>query len=116
VGERPYVTSNAIRRYADAFTIGILSRMSVTPGSPSGAGGSLRPNRVSIWPTDDGRYGVDFTYHGPTGYVDAERAEVVLGEAGVRTQFRQELDQAWTVRFGPIERDDMRALLDRYAW
>jgi hypothetical protein len=48
--------------------------------------------------------------------VDAERAEVVLGEAGVRTQFRQELDQAWTVRFGPIERNDMRPLLDRYAW
>jgi hypothetical protein len=27
-----------------------------------------------------------------------------------------ELDSAWTVRFGPLPRDHMRAVLDQYAW
>jgi hypothetical protein len=77
---------------------------------------SLQPNRVSIWPVENGHYGIDFTYHGATGYSDAETAERVLGEAGLRTSFRQELDCAWTVRFGPLPRDHMRAVLDRFAW
>jgi hypothetical protein len=80
------------------------------------AGQSLHPNRVSIWPVEGEGFGVDFTYHGATGYIDAEAAERVLNGHGLRTRFIQELDGAWTVRFGPIPRDPMRAVLDRFAW
>ncbi len=76
----------------------------------------LRPSRVAIWPVEGSGYGVDFTYHGATGYSDAEQAERILAGHGIETSFRQELDRAWTVRFGPIPRDAMRDLLDRYAW
>ena len=62
----------------------------------------LRPNRVSIWPLESGGYGIDFTYHGADGYNDAETAEQMLQAAGFATTFRQELDGAWTVRFGPL--------------
>ncbi len=75
-----------------------------------------RPSRVAIWPVSEGRYGVDLSYHGPTGFRDAEIAESALAAGGIKTTFRQELDSAWTVRFGPIPRDAMRLLLDRYAW
>ena len=37
-------------------------------------------------------------------------------QAGLTTCFRQELDGAWTVRFGPLARDQMRAVLDHFAW
>lgn len=86
--------------------------------STSGAqtGHSLSPNRVSIWPVERGGYGIDFTYHGATGYVDAETAEQMLQAAGLTTKFIQELDGAWTVRFGPLPREQMRAVLDHYAW
>lgn len=77
---------------------------------------SLHPNRVSIWPVEVGGYGIDFTYHGPTGYTAAEAAEEILRLNGLRTTFRQELDGAWTVRFGPLPRAEMRAALDRFAW
>ena len=40
----------------------------------------------------------------------------MLQAAGLTTSFRQELDSAWTVRFGPLPRDHMRAVLDQYAW
>lgn len=77
---------------------------------------SLRPDRISIWPVENGGYGIDFTYHGATGYADAERAERVLSGHDVATGFRQELDSAWTVRIGPLKREHMRAVLDRFAW
>jgi hypothetical protein len=77
---------------------------------------SLHPSRVSIWPVETGGYGIDFTYHGATGYKDAEFAESVLQAGGLPTTFRQELDGAWTVRFGPLPREHMREVLDRFAW
>jgi len=58
-------------------------------------------------------FGIDFTYQAATGYSDAETAERVLGAHELRTQLRQELDGAWTVRFGPLPREHMRAMLDR---
>jgi hypothetical protein len=90
--------------------MGDLVKVGAAPGR------NLQPNRVSIWPVESGEYGIDFTYHGATGYSDAETAERILGEAGLTTSFRQELDSAWTVRFGPLARDHMRAVLDRFAW
>ena len=39
------------------------------------AGRTLHPNRVSIWPVEGSGFGIDFTYHGATGYTDAETAE-----------------------------------------
>jgi hypothetical protein len=42
--------------------------------SEPGAGRSLNPNRISIWPVERGGYGIDFTYYGATGYTDAETA------------------------------------------
>lgn len=77
---------------------------------------SLGPNRVAIWPVEPHGFGIDFTYHGATGYADAESAQRVLEGGGLRTRFQQEIDGAWTVRFGPLGRDQMRMVLDRYAW
>jgi hypothetical protein len=59
---------------------------------------------------------MNFTYHGATGYRDAEAAEAILRFNGLKTSFRQELDGSWTVRFGPLPRDEMRAVLDQFAW
>jgi hypothetical protein len=87
----------------------------VIPATPRAAQG-LHPNRVAIWPVEGEGYGVDFTYHGVTGYSDAEAAQRVLDGHGLRTRFNQELDGAWSVRFGPIPRDAMREVLDRFAW
>lgn len=77
---------------------------------------SLRPNRVSIWPIDDERFGIDLSYHGVTGYSDAEFACTVLNGSGYKTTFRQELDGAWSVRLGPLPRIAMYEALYRFAF
>jgi hypothetical protein len=56
------------------------------------------PDRLSIWPLDDGRFGVDVTYEGATGYELASRHEAGLQRVGIPYSFRQELGGAWTVR------------------
>jgi hypothetical protein len=69
------------------------------------------PDRVAIWPMDDGRYGLDATFQGTSGYERVERHEAVLTQASVRWSLRQELDGGWTLRFGPISAADVSAAL-----
>jgi hypothetical protein len=59
---------------------------------------SPKPDRVTIWPLDDTRFGVDVTYEGASGYELASRHEAALTGAGLQHSFRQELGGAWTVR------------------
>jgi hypothetical protein len=40
--------------------------------TPDASARNLHPNRISIWPVESGAFGIDFTYHGATGYRDAE--------------------------------------------
>lgn len=56
------------------------------------------PDRVSVWPLEGDRFGVDVTYEGATGYELASRHEDALEAAGIPHSFRQELGGSWTVR------------------
>jgi hypothetical protein len=61
------------------------------------------PDRVTIWPIEDGTFGVDATFQGVTGYQHAELHEQVLKLREVRCTLRQELDGGWTIRLGRAE-------------
>ena len=78
--------------------------------------GALRPDRITIWPVDDAQFGIDVLYRGRGGYQRAEAVEQELTASGVQTSFRQELDGAWGVRFGPVDRDAMLAVLNGTVW
>src|SRR4051812_803717 len=60
------------------------------------------PDRVSIWPIEDGCFGIDATFQGATGFDRAEFHEQGLRARDVRCDFRQELDGGWTIRLGPL--------------
>lgn len=40
---------------------------------------------------------------------------IVLRAPGSKTSVREEFEGGWTVRFGPVGREQLRALLDRFA-
>jgi hypothetical protein len=61
-----------------------------------------KADRISIWPMDDGSYGLDATFQGASGYEYACIHEAALTDSGIRYSLRQELDGGWTLRFGPI--------------
>lgn len=72
-------------------------------------------DRLSIWPMDDGAYGLDATFQGASGYERMQRHEAALEAASVRWSLRQELDGAWTLRFGPIGAADVAAALNAFV-
>lgn len=57
---------------------------------------------MSVWPVEGGRYGLDATYHGATGLERAEAQLRRLRAAGLIASLRQELNDCWTLRLGPL--------------
>jgi hypothetical protein len=91
-------------------------RPEIVPSEANPDGRPTRPDKLSIWPTDDERFGIDVLYLGPQGN---RRAEVVIRQieaAGVAVVLRQEGESGWIVRFGPVSREDMLAVLNGYVW
>ena len=64
-------------------------------------------DRISVWPLNSGRYGLDATFQGASGYSRMEAHEEALKQAGVRFSLVQELGGAWTLRFGPLSAANM---------
>jgi hypothetical protein len=88
----------------------------LAPSEANPDGRPTRPDKLSIWPTDDERFGIDVLYVGAQGH---RRAEVVFRQieaAGLPVALRQEGETEWIVRFGPVSREDMLAVLNGYVW
>lgn len=73
------------------------------------------PDRMTIWPMDDGLFGLDATFQGASGYERAERHIGALEASGIRHSFRQELGGAWTLRFGPIGATEVSVALAAFV-
>ena len=74
------------------------------------------PDRLTIWPMDDGRYGLDATFQGASGYQRTDHHHEELERCGVPRHFRQELDGGWTLRFGPLRSVDMAVALGAFVY
>ena len=71
---------------------------------------------MTIWPVDDGRYGLDATFQGASGYERAEHHRVKLSERGIAHSFRQELGGGWTLRFGPLRALEVAQALSAFVY
>jgi hypothetical protein len=60
------------------------------------------PDRLTLWPVDDGRYGLDAVFQGASGYERCEAHRQALEAAAVRNSLIQGLDGSWSLRFGPL--------------
>ncbi len=74
------------------------------------------PDRLTIWPVDDGRYGLDATFQGGSGYQRAQQHRDALEQGGVPHTFRQELDGGWTLRFGPLRATEIARALSAFVY
>ncbi|HKO39554.1 MAG TPA: hypothetical protein VJU14_14410 [Solirubrobacterales bacterium] len=59
-------------------------------------------DRLTLWPVDDGRYGLDAVFQGASGYERCEKHQAALAAAGVKHQVLQNMDNSWSLRFGPL--------------
>lgn len=60
------------------------------------------PDRLTLWPVDDGRYGLDAVFQGVSGWERCEEQHRGLSAAGVKCQLLQNMDNSWSLRFGPL--------------
>ncbi len=63
-------------------------------------------DKLTLWPVDDGRYGVDAVFQGVSGYERCEEHRVALRAAGIECKMLQNLDNSWSLRFGPMTAHD----------
>lgn len=59
-------------------------------------------DKLTLWPVDDGRYGVDAVFQGASGFSRCEEHRAALGAANVRCSLVQNLDDSWSLRLGPL--------------
>jgi hypothetical protein len=91
-------------------------RPELVPSEANPDGRPTRPDKLSIWPTEDERFGIDVLYVGPQGH---RRADVVfrqIEKTGLAVALREEGDNGWVVRFGPVSREEMLSVLNGYVW
>lgn len=69
---------------------------------PAETGPTWAPDRLSIWPVEGGRFGIDAHYHGATGFQRAEHQLTRLGEAGLPAIVREGPEDGATLRLGPL--------------
>ena len=68
---------------------------------PAETGPTWAPDRMSVWPVEGGRFGIDAHYHGSTGAARAEQQLQRLSAAGLRASVRTQ-DADTVLRLGPL--------------
>jgi hypothetical protein len=76
-----------------------------------------RPDKLTIWPLDDGGFGLDVRWSGGAGNRRATVVRQLLEEAGIRVRLQQHLDgRSWELRLGPIPGDEVAKVIDQFVW
>jgi len=68
---------------------------------PAETGPIWAPDRLSVWPVEGGRFGIDAHYHGSTGAARAKQQQHRLATAGLRASVRRQ-DADTVLRLGPL--------------
>lgn len=98
------------------FRGGASGRHLPAPPAVNADGRPTRPDKLSIWPTDEETFGIDVLYLGPQGKRRAGVVHRQIREAGLPVSVRTEGESGWIVRFGPVSREDMLTVLNGYVW
>lgn len=59
-------------------------------------------DKLTLWPVDDGRYGLDAVFQGSSGFERCEAHRLALEAVGVECKVLQGMDNSWALRFGPL--------------
>jgi hypothetical protein len=69
---------------------------------PAETGPTWAPDRLSIWPVEGGRYGIDAHYQGKTGVQRAEHQVTRLARVGLIATMRPDPPAGAVLRLGPL--------------
>lgn len=72
-------------------------------------------DKLTLWPVDDGRYGLDAVFQGASGYERCEEHLTALVAAGVQCKMLQGMDNSWSLRFGPLTAHEVGRALTAFV-
>jgi hypothetical protein len=72
-------------------------------------------DKLTLWPVDDGRYGLDAVFQGASGYERCEEHRKPLLAAGVECRMLQNLDNSWSLRMGPLTAHDVGRAISAFV-
>jgi hypothetical protein len=79
--------------------------------------GAIRPDRLTVWPTDDGYYGIDVRWHGRECILRAVVVRRLLAEVGIEAQPGNSQDgRLWELQVGPVPADQVAKVIESYIW
>jgi hypothetical protein len=81
------------------------------------ASATIRPDRLTVWPTEDGFYGIDVRWHGRECILRAVVVRRMLSEAGIEAHPGNSQDGlVWELRVGPVPTDQVARVIESYIW
>jgi hypothetical protein len=79
--------------------------------------GPIRPDRLTVWPMDDGCYGIDVRWHGRECLLRSVLVRRLLAEAGIPAQPGNSQDgRLWELRIGPVPADQVATVIEEQIW
>jgi hypothetical protein len=78
--------------------------------------GPTRPDRLTIWPVEGDRFGIDVRWAGAAGNRRATVVARLLSDAGISGRLTQQPDGAWEVRVGPVPGGEVARVIDDFVW
>jgi hypothetical protein len=79
--------------------------------------GAIRPDRLTVWPTEEGCYGIDVRWHGRECMLRAVVVRRLLAEAGFDARPGNSQDgRLWELRVGPVPTDEVARVIETYIW
>jgi hypothetical protein len=70
------------------------------------------PDRLTVWPTDDGEYGIDVRWYGRDCILQAVVARQLLVDAGYEAEPGNSRNgRIWELRIGPVPVDEVGRLI-----
>jgi hypothetical protein len=89
----------------------------VLHGKPGGNPSHVRPNRLTVWPMEEGFFGIDVRWHGPECALRAVTVRRLLAEARYEAKLGNSLDgREWELRIGPVPADDVASVIEKLIW
>ena len=90
-----------------------------TPSQPGlrRAEAAKHPDRLNVWPMDDGTFVIDVRWEGRDSIVRAVVVRRLLIEAGLEAEPGNAQDgRVWELRVGPVPATDVDRVIEAYIW
>ncbi len=79
--------------------------------------GPIRPDRLTVWPTEDGYFGIDVRWQGRECLLRTIVVRRMLAEAGVAAEPGNSQDgRAWELKVERVPADRVAKVIDQIIW